>query len=310
MTRTDTDDAGQEVGSDLIPLPAIAEEPDEVQTLHVNIGPLLAQGPTEENTAVDSARLGQHIFVAVADVCRALGVGTQNQMQRIRRQEILGNGLRLIKLPTPGGPQDKYCLDADLLPVFLLTIQVSKTRPELRRGLLAFQIRMASALRDAYYAEVLSTRIEFRHLIRLVHTLRDEVRRAIDGQGEIGTVLGLILHHLLGPQPAQLPANTQLPTSVGRPNLRIVSSSVPDGPSRATKGAGTGDSASTSMFVLPDDQWGTGVCNVEFDSSSTMLTLMQEGKCSIVLSPGQALQLAAVVRAREEQLRLAAGQMR
>ena len=72
----------------------------------------------DELTAVRAA--DGHVYVAVAQMCQALGLDTQGQTRRIRRQEVLADGLKGVdKLATPGGGRSGYVVRVDLVPPWL-----------------------------------------------------------------------------------------------------------------------------------------------------------------------------------------------
>lgn len=54
--------------------------------------------------------IGGAIYIALPGMCRALGLGTQAQLQRIQRTPTLAKGLRVSPLETRGGVQVVNCL--------------------------------------------------------------------------------------------------------------------------------------------------------------------------------------------------------
>lgn len=57
----------------------------------------------DDLTAVRAA--DGHVYVALTQMCQALGLDTQGQTRRIRRQEVLADGLKgVANLSTPAPP--------------------------------------------------------------------------------------------------------------------------------------------------------------------------------------------------------------
>jgi len=92
------------------------------------------------------------IHVSIAQMCRALGLDTQGQRQRIGRHTILADGLGVCNLHTPeGGTQTANTLRVDLIPLWLSGIRTKSidddaTRDKLER----FQKESARVLWEAF----------------------------------------------------------------------------------------------------------------------------------------------------------------
>jgi hypothetical protein len=92
-----------------------------------------------------------HVYVSVAQMCSALGIDTQAQTRRIRRQEILADGFKgVANLATPGGRQTAYMLRVDLVPLWLSGIRTSAVSENIRPKLKQFQREAAAVLWEAF----------------------------------------------------------------------------------------------------------------------------------------------------------------
>lgn len=92
-----------------------------------------------------------HVYVSLRHLCQALGIDTQGQTRRIRRQKILERGFGQFPIMTAErGEQQAYMLRVDLVPLFLSGIStkaVSETaQPKLER----FQEEAAKVLWEAF----------------------------------------------------------------------------------------------------------------------------------------------------------------
>ncbi len=118
----------------------------------------------DELTAVRSDD-GQ-IYVAVSQMCQALGIDTQGQTRRIQRLEILADGLKgVAKLATPGGVQRGYVLRVDLVPLWLSGIRISALNEDVRPKLERFQREAAKVLWEAFQQGRLTADLDFDALL-------------------------------------------------------------------------------------------------------------------------------------------------
>ncbi len=99
----------------------------------------------DDLTAVRAA--DGHVYVALTQMCQALGLDTQGQTRRIRRQEVLADGLKgVANLSTPGGRQSGYVLRVDLVPLWLSGIRTAAVNDDARPKLERFQREAAKVL--------------------------------------------------------------------------------------------------------------------------------------------------------------------
>ncbi len=119
----------------------------------------------DDNLLAVKADDGQ-VYVAVSQMCDALGIDTQAQTRRIRRHEILGEGLQgVANLTTPGGQQRGFVLRVDLIPLWLAGVRASAVRSEVRQKLERFQREAAKVLWNAFQTGRLTTDINFDELL-------------------------------------------------------------------------------------------------------------------------------------------------
>ncbi len=71
--------------------------------------------------------------VGMKAVCEHIGLDWSGQLQRIKRDEILGKGMGIIPTPSKGGEQEMITLPLDLLPGWLFGIDANRVKPEQMR---------------------------------------------------------------------------------------------------------------------------------------------------------------------------------
>lgn len=86
---------------------------------------------------------GGAIYVSLPGMCRALGLGTQAQLQRILRTSSLARGVRMIPLATRGGEQLVNCLRVDKVALWLAGIETGRVKPPSRAKIEAYQDELA-----------------------------------------------------------------------------------------------------------------------------------------------------------------------
>lgn len=91
------------------------------------------------------------VYVALAQMCGALGIDSQAQTRRIRRQPVLEEGLqRVAIMTTHRGLQESYVLRVDLVPLWLTGISTKALDKEKRPKLERFQREAARVLWQAF----------------------------------------------------------------------------------------------------------------------------------------------------------------
>ena len=91
------------------------------------------------------------IYVAINQMCNALGIDAQGQRRRIGNHSVLADGLKGVDdLSTPGGIQSSYVLRVDLIPLWLSGIRTKTVKPEAQPKIERFQKEAAKALWEAF----------------------------------------------------------------------------------------------------------------------------------------------------------------
>lgn len=134
---------------------------------------------------------GGAIYVALPGMCRALGLGTQAQFQRIQRSPALAKGLRVIPLETRGGVQPVNCLRVDRVALWLAGIESSRVKPQFRAKIEAYQDELAPVAMQVFL------RVAGVSEAQLVPTSADPAVHALAEQiDELSGVVNLLREHL------------------------------------------------------------------------------------------------------------------
>lgn len=70
------------------------------------------------------------VYVAIKPICDTLGIAWQKQLERMKRDPILAEGITIMVIPSAGGPQETVCLKLDLVNGWLFTIDESRVKDE------------------------------------------------------------------------------------------------------------------------------------------------------------------------------------
>ncbi|MFG1414038.1 phage antirepressor N-terminal domain-containing protein [Xanthobacter sp. VTT E-85241] len=94
------------------------------------------------------------VFIAIKPICDALGLVWRKQQERIRRDPILSQGITMVVIPSPGGPQETTLLRLDLVHGWLFTIDEGRVKDEeTRRRVLLYKRECYRALFSHFFGE-------------------------------------------------------------------------------------------------------------------------------------------------------------
>ena len=118
----------------------------------------------DDLTAVRAAD-GQ-VYVAIPQMCAALGLDPQAQRRRMMRHTILADGVKVVaNLATTFGDRDTYTLRVDLVPLWLSGIRTAAVNEDVRPKLERFQREAAKVLWEAFQEGRLTTDPDFDSLV-------------------------------------------------------------------------------------------------------------------------------------------------
>lgn len=164
----------------------ITTQPSEVKEVEFHGDKLLAINQLDK------------IYVAARWVSQGIGF-TQAQSRRhvmnLQTDEVLKQGVAVLRLPTNGGVQDVLCIELDFLPLWLAKINITptmrRTNPEGARKMVDYQLKAKEVLSQAFIrkqtpAEVLLAQAEFlvetERMMNQMKERQDQQQAMIDHQ--------------------------------------------------------------------------------------------------------------------------------
>ena len=119
----------------------------------------------DELVAIKSAD-GQ-IYVSVRNLCNSVGIKRpQRQTDRIKRDEVLLEGLQRVPIMGTRGKQNTYVLRADLVPLWLAGIEVSRIGEDLQAKVVQYKKEVAKVLWEAFQDGRLTLDSSFSELLK------------------------------------------------------------------------------------------------------------------------------------------------
>lgn len=97
------------------------------------------------------------VYVAVAPICRSLGISVNKQRERIQNDPVLSEGGTVTVLPSTGGMQDTFCLRLDLINGWLFTIDASRVKDDVRPKIIEYQRECHRVLFQHFYGKATGT---------------------------------------------------------------------------------------------------------------------------------------------------------
>lgn len=91
-------------------------------------------------------------FVVMKPIVETLGLNWVGQLQRIKRDAVLSEGMCVTHIPSEGGEQEATILPLELFHGWLFTIDASRVKPEAKDKLLAYKRECFDVL-HSYFTE-------------------------------------------------------------------------------------------------------------------------------------------------------------
>ncbi|OOF40861.1 ATPase [Rodentibacter mrazii] len=78
-------------------------------------------------------------YVPMKQIAENIGLVWHAQFERLQRNEVLSQGIRVIRIPSNGGEQDAVCLPLYYLNGWLFGVNPSRVKPEIKDKLIEYQ---------------------------------------------------------------------------------------------------------------------------------------------------------------------------
>lgn len=117
----------------------------------------------------------QEIYVPLRPLCEYLGLNWSGQLQRLRRDEVLGPALQFVCVThtNSAGDPNMICLPLELLPGWLFGISTSRVRDELQPKITQYRRECFKVLWRAFQIQALTAvsqrEVTYRPATELVH---------------------------------------------------------------------------------------------------------------------------------------------
>lgn len=118
------------------------------------------------------------VYTALKPICENIGLSWNAQFERIKRDEVLAQGIRMIRTPTKGGFQEVVCLPLTLLNGWLFGVDTNRVKAEIKDKLITYKKECYQALFDYWNNGVAvnprATKDERKPLVQAVNMLVTE----------------------------------------------------------------------------------------------------------------------------------------
>ncbi len=135
-------------------------------------------------------------YVVMKPICENIGLDWRSQLKRIKRNQVLNQGVVMMTTPSVKGDQDSVALPLGMLNGWLMGVDANKVRPEIKDTLIKYQLECYDVLyqhfmpkprkpvdlsayvrKDAHEALALKYHCMFRQYDDMIDDLRDQVSR-------------------------------------------------------------------------------------------------------------------------------------
>ena len=152
---------------------------------------------------------GNH-YVAMKPICENIGLAWEPQVLRIKRDEVLSQGMIVMIIPTNGGNQNMICLPIEYLNGWLFGIDINRCKPEIRGTLIKYKKECYQALHDYWF----NGKAERKTTVDDRTGLRNAVNMLVSKKGLIYSDAYHLIHHRFNVESIEDLTLEQLPQAV------------------------------------------------------------------------------------------------
>ncbi len=85
-------------------------------------------------------------YVVMKPICENIGLDWRSQLKRIKRNQVLNQGVVMMTTPSVKGDQDSVALPLGMLNGWLMGVDANKVRPEIKDTLIKYQLECYDVL--------------------------------------------------------------------------------------------------------------------------------------------------------------------
>lgn len=127
-----------------------------------------------------AVREGDEVFVALKPICDRLSLHWGGQLERIKRDRILGEGIRVIRIPTTGGDQETAFLPLKFLSGWMFGIDDLRIEDEIIvERVLVYKRECYDVLHNHFYGKLTQGRSDALSFEEISRRLND-LERGLD----------------------------------------------------------------------------------------------------------------------------------
>lgn len=152
---------------------------------------------------------GNH-YVAMKPICENIGLAWEPQVLRIKRDEVLSQGMIVMIIPTNGGNQNMICLPIEYLNGWLFGIDINRCKPEIRDTLIKYKKECYQALHDYWFND----KAERKTTVDDRTGLRNAVNMLVSKKGLIYSDAYHLIHQRFNVESIEDLTSEQLPQAV------------------------------------------------------------------------------------------------
>lgn len=120
-------------------------------TKSIQVAPATIQTVSFHGQSLITVLQNGKIYVAMKPIVENIGLQWDAQFRRIKRDEVLNEGIAMMAIPSNGGEQQMICLPIDYLSGWLFGIDGNRVKPEIRTSLIMYKRECYQALHDYWH---------------------------------------------------------------------------------------------------------------------------------------------------------------